>query len=468
MQNNRAKTDGRLSRWSITSLALIAALGACATSSTTANRAPNIVLIYADDLGWNDLGCYGNASHCTPCIDDLAAAGARFTDAYAAAAVCAPSRASLMTGRDVLAHGIYCINDPETGHPEARRLDSPANQRKLPHDLPTLAETLSKAGYRTGCYGKWHLGHDGAEVSRWHPLSRGFEEAVQTRSPSGKRRYFYPDFSTIPAVPIKDGTHLSDFVSEQATAFLDRDDGRPFFLYLPYFSVHGPREAKPQSLRAAEDAGLEGREAIYAAMCADLDAAVASVITHLDKRGQTDETIVVFASDNGGTIASDNAPLRAGKGWMFEGGLRTPMIIRWPRVTTPGSIYDAPVTQLDLFPTLCAAAGASPPAKLDGVDLAPLLAGGELPTRSLRFHAPDYARFRRGSFERKPTSALRRGRYKLTYDHETQRSSLYDLRLNVAEVEDLAPRQPARAAKLQRELLDWLNEAPTLQPRPRR
>lgn len=449
------------------SLAVAALFTGCAGAPATEPPRPNILLLYADDLGWNDLGCYGNADHRTPAIDALATEGARFTAAYAAAAVCAPSRASLMTGRDVLAHGIYCINDPEQRHPEARRLDSPANQRTLPRDLPTLAEALQGTGYRTGCYGKWHLGHDGDRVSEWHPLSRGFDEAVQTRSPSGKRRYFYPTFSTIPAVPIDDGVHMSDFVSNQAKAFLDRDDGRPWFLYLPYFSVHGPREAKPDSLRAAKDRGLEGRDAVYAAMCADLDAAVGAVLAHLEARGQADNTIVIFASDNGGTIASDNAPLRAGKGWLYEGGVRTPLIVRWPGVTSPGATVDQPVTQLDLFPTLCRVAGADTAQELDGVDLAPLLTGGDLAPRPLRFHAPDYGRFRRGAFDRKPASAMRQGSLKLVYDHETRRSALYDLTRDVSESEDLSADQPAITAELEVKLLQWLDENTSLRPRRR-
>lgn len=447
--------------------AATALFAACTAPGAPRPAQPNILLLYADDLGWNDLGCYGNGDHRTEAIDALAASGARFTDAYSAAAVCAPARASLLTGRDVLAHGIYCINDPEQRHPEARLLDSPANERRLPRALPTLAEALQRAGYRTGCYGKWHLGHDGDEVSEWHPLSRGFEEAVQTRSPSGKRRYFYPTFSTIPSVPIEQGVHMSDFVSDQAKAFLDRDDGRPWFLYLPYFSVHGPREAKPDSLREAKARGLTGRDAVYAAMCADLDAAVGAVLAHLEARGLDDDTVVIFASDNGGTIASDNAPLRAGKGWLYEGGVRTPLIVRWPGVTSPGAIFREPVTQLDLFPTLCRAAGAVVAPELDGVDLAPLLTGGELAPRALCFHAPDYGRFRRGAFERKPASALRRRSLKLVYDHETQRAALYDLARDISESDAMTGAHPSQTRALVDELQRWLDENASLRPRRR-
>ena len=458
----------RLAAALATAAFFVTASGVSTQASETQHGPPNVVLIVADDLGWTDLGCYGNEDHLTPAIDALSASGARFTEAYAAAALCAPSRASLLTGRDVLAHGIHCVNDPELGHASARLLDPPANRRRLVSALPTLAEVLRDAGYRTGCFGKWHLGHDGNRVSQWHPSARGFEEAIQTRSPSGDKRYFYPDFSTVPSVPVSDGTHLSDFVTQQAQTFLDGDDGRPFFLYLPYFSVHGPREAKAASLRAAEARGLEGRDAIHAAMCADLDAAVGALLKDLRARSLEDDTVVIFASDNGGARERGNSGLRGNKGSLYEGGIRVPMVIRWPGLTRAGAVHDAPVSLLDLFPTACEAAGARAPSGLDGLDLTPLLTGGELDRdRALCWHAPDYARFRDGAFERKPTSALRQGSLKLVYDHETRTSQLYDLASDAGEHADLAGREPEQKARMERLLQAWLKRAPELMPRTR-
>lgn len=472
MLHNQGLTH--LSKW--TPAYLLAVLGALVSSCWVHQQRqplrPNIVLIYADDLGWNDLGCYGNGAHQTPAIDALAAEGLRFRAAYSAAALCAPARASLLTGRDVLAHGIHCVNTPQQAHPDARRFDPPANTRQLSPELPTIAEALRDAGYRTGCYGKWHLGHERKEVSQWHPLRRGFEEAVQTRSPSGKRRYFYPDYTTIPDVPVEVGTHMSDFVSEQAVAFLERDDDRPFFLYLPYFSVHGPREAKPASLAAARAAASSpDSDPVYAAMCADLDAAVGVVLGALDRLGLAEDTMVVFTSDNGANSRYDNAPYREGKGWLYEGGIRIPMLVRWPGVVARGGVTSHPVSQLDLMPTLAQAAAAQLPSELDGVSLCGLLAGapqaGALGARELRWHAPDYAQFRQGRFQRAPLSAVRRGRYKLVYDHERDHSSLYDLVSDPGESIDRAAEQPHVVDDLQRSLESWLAEAPALQPRPR-
>jgi len=452
--------------------ALLALTSCESTPGNQPQALPNILILYADDLGWNDLGCYGNQYHKTPAIDRLCNAGTRFTDAYSDAPVCAPARASLLSGRGVLDHGIYCINDPEDRHPEARKFDSPPNQRRLPTAMPTLANVLQRAGYRTGCYGKWHLGYDGEKVSPWHPLNRGFEEAVQTRSPSGKRRYFYPDFSTIPSVPVPDGQHLSDFVSDEAIKFLSRDDGRPFFLYLPYFSVHGPREAKPESLAAMS--GIERRKTddhIYASMCMDLDQAIGRVLSALDEQGLADNTLVVFASDNGAIARYDNSPFQKGKGWLHEGGIRVPMIMRWPGVVPAAATCEVPASAIDLFPTLCKAANVPPPAECDGVNLLPAICSGEesnLRDRDLFWHYPTYGKYRKGRFQARPVSAIRCGRHKLLFDYESGAAALYDLAEDPGEDRDLSSEQPLLAQQMQMRLFKWLDQNPSLSPQPRK
>ena len=433
---------------------------------------PNILFVYVDDMGWNDLGCYGNRYHETPELDELCRSGMKFTNAYAAAPVCAPSRASLMTGRDVVGHGIYCVNEPDRSHAAARQFDSPPNNSRLPLEMVTIAELLAGAGYRTGCYGKWHLGHDGRQVSPWHPLRRGFDEAIQTRSPSGSRRYFYPDFSTIPEVPIAAGTHLSDFVTDQAIGFLERNAMRRFFLFLPYFSVHGPRQAKPAALArfASKDPSSDSDDPVFAAMHEDLDTCVGRLLDKLQELGLARNTLVVFASDNGANSRYDNSPLRRGKGWLYEGGIRVPMFVRWPGRIVPESRCHAPVTAVDLFPTLCAIAGAQPPADqpCDGVDLTPLFDGAgtaELPQRPLLWHYPVYGQYREGRFRRTPMSAIRRGSFKLVYHYEGDFAQLFDLDEDPGEQTDLAGQQPALAASLKEQLLAWVAENPAMVPR---
>lgn len=447
------------------------ALSSCETGPSHLSQSPpNILILYADDLGWNDLGCYGNRYHKTPALDQLCHEGVRFTAAYSAAPVCAPARASLLTGRDVLDHGVYCINRPEDGHPEARKFDSPPNQVRLPSAMPTLANVLQAAGYRTGCYGKWHLGHDGANITPWHPLHRGFEEAVQTRSPSGKRRYFYPDFSTIPSVPVTDGQHLSDFVSDEAIKFLARDDGRPFFLYLPYFSVHGPREAKQSSLAAANRFKTHDKtdDPIYAAMCTDLDQAIGRVLTALDEQGLSENTLVVFASDNGANARYDNSPFRLGKGWLHEGGIRVPMFIRWPGVVPTHATCETPTSALDLFPTLCRAANAKLQTECDGDDLLPLICSGDeskLRDRDLFWHYPIYGNYRNKRFQKRPASAIRSGRHKLMFDYESGAVALYDLAEDPGEEHDLSSARPILSEQMRLRLFTWLEKNQGMQPK---
>ena len=463
----------RLARWTATGTAAL--LAACSVPDAQPRLdAPNILVIYVDDLGWNDLGCYGNGYHETPEMDALCRSGMKFTNAYAAAPVCAPARASLMTGQDVVDHGIYCVNDPPRTHPEARKFDSPQNTVQLPLEKVTIADALREAGYRTGFYGKWHLGQDGEEVSQWHPLHRGFDEAVQTRSPSGNKRYFYPQFSTIPEVPIEDGTHLADFVTDQAIGFLERNAQRRFFLFLPYFSVHGPRQASPEALAkfAAKDPSKTTDDPVFAAMHADLDASVGRLLAALRSLGLEEDTVVVFASDNGATSRNDNSPLRRGKGWVYEGGIRIPMFVRWPGHVEPGSVCDEPVAAVDLFPTLCSIAGVEPPADqpVDGLDLVGVLESGgqkRLPVRSLYWHYPVYGIWRDGRFRRTPMSAVRHGNYKLIYDYEADAAQLFDLAADPGEKNDLASEQPQVAAGLTLQLSAWVAQNPALAPIPR-
>jgi arylsulfatase A-like enzyme len=292
---------------------------------------------------------------------------------------------------------------------------------------------------------------------------------VQTRSPSGKRRYFYPDFSTIPIVPVPDGQHLSDFVSEEAIKFLARDDGRPFFLYLPYFSVHGPREAKPDSLAAMSSIEKHDKtdDPIYASMCMDLDQAIGRVLAALDQQGLADNTLVVFASDNGAIARYDNAPFRKGKGWLHEGGIRVPMLMRWPGVVPAAATCGTPTSALDLFPTLCSAANVTPPAECDGVDLLPVIFSGDESKhrdRDLFWHYPTYGSYRKGRFQARPVSAIRCGRHKLLFDYESGAVALYDLAEDPGEDHDLSSLQPLIAEQMRLRLFAWLDQNQSLRP----
>jgi arylsulfatase A-like enzyme len=414
---------------------------------------PNVILILADDMGAHDLGCTGSSFYETPRLDRLAAEGIQFTQAYAACPVCSPTRAALMTGR-------YPARVKITDYIPGARIGKllPADYlHQLPHEEVTVAEAMKEAGYRTGMYGKWHLGGEG-----YLPDSQGFDE-----SDSGENGRGFA------------GVDRADPVTEKALAFLENNQARPFFLYLPHNLVHTPLlgkdsllskfEAKAVALperteserfrpeRASQDRRVQDH-AVYAAMMADIDAQVGRVLDKLDELKLADNTLVIFTSDNGGLSTSEgsptsNAPLRAGKGWLYEGGIRVPLIVRWPGVVKPGTTCSMPVISTDYFPTILAAAGASlhPEWHMDGMSLLPLLKqSGEPTARPLYWHYPHY-----GNQGGIPGGAVREGDWKLIEFFEDDHVELYNLADDPVEAVDLAAKEPDRAKQLRQRLHDW-------------
>src|SRR5262245_45128229 len=389
---------------------------------------PNVVVILADDLGWADLGCYGSKFHHTPNLDRLAATGLRFTRAYAACPVCSPTRAALMTGKSPAR---LQLTDWLPGRPD--RPDQPLARPPLRQQLPlaetTLAEALKKAGYATGLIGKWHLGGKGYE-----PQKQGFDVNVagdQAGSPLSyfapfrNKDRFMPGLEKAPA-----GEYLTDRLAFEAERFLDGHKDRPFFLYLPHYAVHIPMRAKEDRVKKYPQKQVTGRQsnAVYAAMLESLDEAVGRVVAKREQLKLSDRTIVVFTSDNGGlatlegpnTPPTINAPLREGKGFLYEGGIRVPLIVKWPGAVKPGSTSDAKAITTDLYPTLLEACGVKPEGQLDGVNLVPLLKGGEAPDRPRLFwHYPHYSN--QGG---KPGGVVRASDYKLIEFYEDGRREI--------------------------------------------
>src|SRR5687767_1324861 len=324
--------------------------------STAADR-PNIVLIVADDLGWADLGCYGSKYHKTPHLDRLAAEGLRFTQAYAAAPVCSPTRAAIMTGKHPARLGITDWLPGRADRPDQKLLRPPL-VTDLPASEVTLPAALKKGGYATGHIGKWHLGGASAR-----PQDRGFDVNVagdHTGTPlsyfapyQGKGGRFMPGLETAPA-----GEYLTDRLAAEAEKFLDAHKDKPFFLYLPHYAPHIPMRAK-QELIARYKAGPPGQQGnpVYAAMLESLDEAVGRVLKKLDDLKLADRTLVLFTSDNGGVCTLEgkqtpptiNAPLREGKGYLYEGGLRVPLVVRWPGVAKPGTTSAVPASSIDFL-----------------------------------------------------------------------------------------------------------------------
>lgn len=429
---------------------------------------PNIVLILADDLGWSDVGCYGADLHETPHIDQLARQAVRFTDAYAMS-VCSPSRAALLTGKHAARQHITIWSEGSRTGPKNRKMIEASSLHDLPHTETTLAKHFQDAGYLTALVGKWHLG-DAAH----YPETHGFDVNIggtQWGAPqtffwpySGRGR-FGPEFRYVPHLEFgKPGQYLTDRLTEEAIRVIDHAGDRPFFLYLAHHAPHTPIEARPEDVSYFKPKlrpGLFHQNAVYAAMVKGLDASVGRVLAHLKDKGKEQNTIVVFTSDNGGFIGKEkgqdipvtnNAPLRSGKGSLYEGGIRVPLIIRWPEVTPHNAVCREPVILMDLFHTLVSLTGADQPeGPTDGLSLYKLL---EAPSNSLNrdalyFHYPHYYA------TTTPVSAFREGDWKLIEYLEDARAELYNIREDLSEQINLAKLRPEKADAMLKQLHQW-------------
>ena len=451
-----------------------------------AERAPNIVMFVADDLGYTDLGCFGSTFYETPHLDGLAASGVRMTSAYAACPVCSPTRASIMTGRYPQRTGITDYinmgggNQPENWRRNTRLLPAPYSNR-LALEERTVAEALRDAGYATFFAGKWHLG-----PPRFWPEHQGFDINIGGTSAGSPGSYFSP-YANPRLADGPPGEHLSARLAREAAAFVADNAERPFFVYLPFYAVHIPLMA-PQELiekyeqKAAEmgstraEWGQEGASKVrlvqnhptYAAMIESMDAAVGIVLDKLQELDLADNTVVVFTADNGGLATAEgrptsNLPLRAGKGWMYEGGIRVPTIVRWPGVTRPNSTCDSPIISNDYFPTFLEIVGRprEPEHHQDGVSFVPLLRGEAMHRGPLFWDYPHY-----GNQGGSPASAVRDGRWKLIEWHDEESVELYDLAADLGETKNLAKQHTNIVDRLRAALADWRREVGAKPPTP--
>ncbi len=418
-----------------------------------ADSPPNIVLLYADDLGYGDLGCYGNALHETPVIDQLAAEGLRFSDAYANAPNCAPSRAALMSGQYAPRTGVYTVNSSARGKSKHRMLIPIENRPDLEGDVLTIAEVLQGAGYATAHVGKWHLGAD--------PTEQGFD-VNRGGSRAGHPKSYHSPYKNVPLDEGPQGEYLTDRLAQEACAFIAEHAEEPFFLYLSFYSVHTPIQGREDLVEHYRAKGLEGKAAGFAAMVGAVDEAVGCVLGCLEELQLEENTLVLFYSDNGGHGRhSDMGPLRGAKGMLHEGGIRVPLIARWPGRVAPGTTSAAPVIGVDLFPTFAELARAAVPEEkvLDGESLVPLLTNGDAPRReALYWHFPAYlegSTQEQGRWRATPGGVIRCGDWKLIENFENGRLDLYDLARDVGETRDLAATQTKRALELLARLRRW-------------
>lgn len=457
-----------------------------ARAGNSKNRPPNVVFIVADDLGWTDINSFDPRDrrfYETPHIDGLAAEGVKFTAAYTNGPNCAPTRAALLSGRQYPNNPVHTVGDPKRGKARFRSLIPPPNETKLPGDHVTFAERLRDSGYATAHMGKWHLGDDGDGTG---PRDQGFDLNVggySTGHPSWNGGYFRPNNNPF-IEDARDGEYLTDYLTRKAVDFIKENRDRPFLLYLPYYTVHSPLQA-PESrvdhFRSKQPEGGHNRPA-YAAMIASLDRGVGQILDALDELDLRDNTLVIFYSDNGGVDAADighwratdNAPLRGGKGMLYEGGIRVPLIVRWPGVIEPGNICDEPVISTDFYPTLLDIAGIDQPSDeaLDGRSLLPLLKKPEasLDRNALYWHFPAYlqADAQRGTWRTTPAGAIRAGPWKLIEFFETGRIELYDLTEDISEENDLSEEHPGTAAELHTMLKRWRRSVEAPMPKPTR
>ena len=447
---------------------------ALAPMALPAESPPNILVILADDLGQRDLVCYNPDSfHETPALDRLASQGVRFTDGYAANPVCSPTRYALMTGKWPTRSG---LTNWLAGM-RAETFQGAPLTRRLPADETTIAEALKPAGYETTFVGKWHLGDEPAD---W-PEHHGFDVNVAGCGKGHPQSWFAP-YGNPRLDDGPEGEYLTERLATETIARLKeaKQSGKPFLLTHCFYQVHTPLKAPGELVEKyqakAKRLGLKDEFApekqyflpldkprlvrqnqslpVYAAMVEAMDHATGRILAALDELDLAGNTLVIFSSDNGGLSTSkgsptSNLPFRGGKGWVYEGGIREPFIVRWPGVAPAGKVDSTPVTTLDIFPTAIAAAGL-PASATDGMDLAPLLRGGDLPERDLFWHYPHYGN--QGGF---PGGAIRSGDWKLVENYEDGSVALYDLSKDAGERNDLAAGETTRVTAMRKRLHEW-------------
>jgi arylsulfatase A-like enzyme len=432
-------------------------------------KPPNIVFFLVDDLGWGDLVCYADTYHETPNIDRLCREGLKFTNAYAAAPVCSPSRAAIQTGK---APARLRLTQwiPGSIYPHQKLLEAPTPDH-LDLSVPTMAEQLKRVGYQTAAIGKWHLGGDG-----YLPENFGFDINIagdNHGSPGPPNHYFGPfRYHNLT------GYTRNDYLTEVLTDKLEQVIARaapkgPFFLYMAEYAVHIPLQARQAMIQKyrRKNGGKDEPDPVYAAMVETVDTALGTLRATLKRAGVAENTIIILTSDNGGVgfqyrslhRIADNGPWRAGKGFLYEGGIREPLIVYWPGVTRPGAVCDVPVTGADFMPTILNMVGAGPaPSPCDGLDITGLLHGGRsLGRDALYWHYPHYSD--QGGT---PTGAIREGDWKLIEFFEDDHLELYNLALDPGEQYNFAFSFADKAADLLAKLRTWRESMHAVMPRP--
>jgi arylsulfatase A-like enzyme len=428
-------------------------------------RPPNIVFIFIDDMGWRDVGFMGSEYYETPNIDKLASQGMVFTNAYSNAPNCAPARACLLSGQYSPRHGVYTVASSSRGRSKLRKLIPIENTTELDSNIMTFTEAIKPAGYVSASIGKWHLGNG----PQFGPVAQGFDFNVGGYSAGHPQSGYFVPYKNPELPDGPPGEYLTDRLTNEALNFIETNKDQQFFLYLPHYAVHTPLQAKEDLIeKYKKKPGSNGQNnPKYAAMIESTDEGVGRILDKLDELGLADNTIVFFFSDNGGVKGiTSNQPLRGGKGMLYEGGIREPMIVCWPDIVKPGTTSDTPVIGIDLFPTILEMAGVPIPEGklLDGLSIVPVLKReGDLNREAIFWHFPAYLQGKAEGakdphFRTRPAGAVRAGDWKLIEYFEDGDLELYNLADDISEENNLVDSMPEKADELHQLLLDWRKE----------
>jgi arylsulfatase A len=449
------------------------AIAAAAIISPIGAKSPNILFIMADDLGWMDLACQGNKLVETPNLDRLAKQGMRFTDAYAAAPVCSPTRCAVLTGQAPARIGLTThlpgLFFPKDGRPQPAKLTPQLDTGHI-----TIAERMKEAGYASAFLGKWHIAPSSAKggkvAKEVSPTGQGFDLNVGGTSYGGPPSFFSPYRNAeLPDGP--KGEYLPDRLVDETIRFAEANKNRPWMAHLWFYTVHWPMQAPEGLLRKYADRskGPGLNDTRYGAMIEAMDLAIGRLLKALEEMNADKDTLVIFTSDNGGFAGvSDCRPLRESKGHLYEGGIRVPLIVRWPENVPAGTLCKEPVVSMDFYPTFLELAGLKAREKaLDGESLLPLFRQtGKLKRQAIYFHYPNYA-WHMGN---RLAGAVREGKWKMIRNYDDGSLELYDLGKDLSEKRNLAEESPKVSRRLNRKLSKWLKETnapmPTVQPKP--
>ena len=445
-------------------LLLLMLLNSCNKESL---EKPNIVLIVADDLGWSDLSYMGSEYYETPNIDKLSKSGMTFYNGYASSANCAPSRATMLSGKYHTEHGIYSVGNSDRGSRKTRKIIPIETKTTLDLDFFVIPEMLKEMGYTNGHFGKWHLGDVG-----FHPEQSGFDVNIGGNRHGGPGGYFAP----YPNPQLENepkGEYLTDRIGDEVVKFIDINKENNFFAYVPFFSVHTPIQSKPdyQKKYSNKESNEFHNRADYAGMIQSLDENIGKILDKIDALNLSENTLIIFTSDNGGIRAISNQyPLRAGKGSYYEGGIKVPMIFSWKgKIEAKTESYER-VSNLDFYPTIKKLVGYNESIDLDGEDLTPIFKGEKLKKRELYFHFPVYlepyrVQLDNGTdplFRTRPGTVIIKDNWKLHHYYEDNKFELYDLEKDVSESENLSEINKEKKNELLIDLNNWrkTNNAP--------